>query len=60
MALSLELNENGDCTGLSVCRSIVEKHYGKILVDSDDHRGLGFRFEVQVFMSIKHQKSDTQ
>ncbi len=35
--------------GLSICRTIVEAHGGRIGVDSDTDRGTAFRFSVPVF-----------
>ncbi len=35
--------------GLSICRTIVEAHGGKIAVDTGTHCGAGFRFSVPVF-----------
>ena len=35
--------------GLSICRTIVEAHGGKIAVDTGTKCGAGFRFSVPVF-----------
>ena len=35
--------------GLSICRTIVEAHGGKIAVDTDAKCGTGFRFSVPIF-----------
>ena len=35
--------------GLSICRTIVEAHGGRIAVDTDSQCGAGFRFSVPVF-----------
>ena len=35
--------------GLSICRTIVEAHGGRIAVDADTGCGTGFRFSVPVF-----------
>ena len=35
--------------GLSICRTIVEAHGGKIALDTGTKRGTGFRFSVPVF-----------
>ncbi len=35
--------------GLSICRTIIEAHGGKIAVDTSTERGTGFRFSVPVF-----------
>ena len=35
--------------GLSICRTIVEAHGGKIVLDTGTNCGTGFRFSVPVF-----------